>query len=396
MKLLVTTDFNPNSPGGGPAIIREMLKGFRETGNEIHWWSCQPRILSAHIYQLDSLTGLPIPSILMPRKKAPKFKAYLLYYFWSHYAGQHLRYTISHLKPNCIWAIPHNWSILPIHDALVGRKIDGGFQIHTSIHDYPDVHGNKIRWGEKITYAIKAKQLEIYANADTRDAISLPMLKDLERHTNKKGVQILHDGIDWTDFKKNKKTDFAHKEKVKLAFAGTILAEKEFVLLINALKIAGANQSNISIEIWSAHSYKHKAWFDPAWMHEHIDQPKHILINLLSECDWGCIVMPLESDENSYSLYSLPAKFVSYLAASIPPLIIGRPDSAVVQLADQYNLGLRFHSTSPEKLAILLRQSIWNQSLAKGFQQNLVECSRDHFNAETMRRTLWECLKKVN
>src|SRR5262245_34837604 len=38
--LLVATEFSPNASGGGPAVVRQMLKHW--PSEKISWWSCLP------------------------------------------------------------------------------------------------------------------------------------------------------------------------------------------------------------------------------------------------------------------------------------------------------------------------------------------------------------------
>jgi hypothetical protein len=393
MKLLVATDFNPSSPGGGPSVIRQMLRGFREAGNSILWWSCRAHESSGEDFSVDALMQCPIPKVLIPLRRMPKIKSVLVRRLWTPFATRSLQHALNKWKPDCIWAIPHNWSILPMHEALLSKG-SVKIRLHTTIQDYPDIHGNIARWGLRIAKELSDKQASLYEESNTSDATSLPMLEYLEQKTKKRGVQMLHEGLEVNDFNRiKKKKDQPSKDKIKLAFVGTILASHEFAILIKALKMAGASKTNMSLEIWSAHSYKKAPWFDSDWMIEHKNQARSVVVEKLAACDWGCLTMPFNAEQDHYTMYSFPTKFITYLAAGIPTIILGPKQSAVTKMADQYNLGLRFYSLDEKEIARDLFVKMDKHKKEQDYSNKVLMCSQKYFSAYQMRKTLWNCLQ---
>ncbi len=394
MRLLVATDFNPGSLGGGPAVVRQMLQGFREAGNEIHWWSCRANNSHGNEPDIDSMHRAAIPRRLMPAKVLPRLKAAFLEQVWARWAARRLARTIAAIRPDCIWAIPHNWSILPLHRVLftpAGKSV----RWHATIQDYPDIHGNEHRWGRGVTARLAAQQREIYRNADTRDATSLPMLEDLETTTGRKGAQMLHEGLEPTDFA------FLAREReqrrgapLRIAYAGTILAEREFALFVAALDRIRSRGTPVTLEFWSAHSYANESWFRPEWMSEHGHKQREELLHDLRECDWGFIPMALTDDDPRYNRFSFPTKFITYLAAGLPIISMGHRSSSVMAIARKYDVGVQLSSDNPDELVEEF-SAVFGHSPNPSikYRPALIRCASDHFDAARTRAILWSCIR---
>lgn len=393
MKLLVATDFPENALGGGPSIVRQMLDGFREEGNQIYWWSLKSPTLQGEGFSVDGSCSAKLSQRLFPQKRLTKIKSFFLIFIWIKFASKSLRFFINKINPDCVWNIPHNWSILPLHKCIL-HDFRGQLRFHTTIQDYPDIHGNLNIWGKSITLELVRKQIDLYLFAHTCDATSLPMLEDLKIKSGKTGVQMLHEGLENEDydrliFLKNQEQSF----RIRLAVVGTIIAEEEFTAFVNGLLAAGADRCNLSLEFWGAHSYKERSWYDPSWMYEHGNQSRAELVKKLSTCDWGCIILPLSPAQRRYTQYSFPTKFITYLSAAVPPLVLARPDSAIFQMLDKYNLGMRLASPDSPEFTSQLKSVVSDKNLPKKHYESMVKCATDNFNANKIRNTLWGCFK---
>lgn len=394
MKLLVATDFNPGSPGGGPAVVRQMLEGFREAGNEIHWWSCRADDSRGNEQNIDSMHRAAIPRRLMPAKVIPRVKAAFLERVWAPWAAKRLAQTVAAIRPDCVWAIPHNWSILPLHRALsspAGRAV----RWHTTIQDYPNIHGNERRWGRGTTARLAKQQREIYRNAATRDATSLSMLQDLEAATGRAGAQMLHEGLEPEDFAFLERGPKPSEGKPRrIAYAGTILAQREFTLFVAALDRLRAKGAPVTLEFWSAHSYAAEPWFAQDWMQEHGHKNRGQLVHELRECDWGFIPMSLTDDDPQYNRFSFPTKFITYLAAGLPIISMGHRSSSVMAIARKYDVGVQLCSDTPDELAVEVSVAFGHgPNSSARYRPALIRCARDHFDAARTRAILWRCLR---
>lgn len=439
MKLLVATEFPPDAPGGGPAVVRQMLQGFP---GEVHWWSVRGSVLASSClvpgsssaadieglrskvacresrvegFKIASFHSCP-PGKLMPAKKLPKVRAFLMDHLWAPKASRSLRRAIETVKPDCVWIIPHDWSIFPIAKAFVNHESrmtdDKKPRFHVTIQDYPDAHFHGRVWGEARVQRMVRMQDALYARATTRDATSLPMLDDLERRTGKRGTQMLHQGLE--------PEDFAHLESrlanftpstldpqpstpIKIAYAGTILCEPEFVLFVALLEqIRNQEQRtknkeprtrNIELHLYGAHSYADRPWLRP-WIIEHGNFPERELLTELRKCDWGFIPMSLEENDPRYNRFSFPTKFITYLAAGLPVVTLGHPESSVMKMASAYNVGITIQSPNPS--LEYLANTLFSARSTQAHLPEILRCSREQFDAEAMRAKLWGALASQN
>lgn len=409
MKLLVATEFGPNALGGGPAVVRQMLQGFREQGNTLYWWACHCDFAHGESLTIDGLRTALIPSRLMPARILPRLKALILERVWSLWAAQSLRSAIATWSPDCLWVIPHNWSILPIHSVLVGAGNNGSSVLtnirwHTTVQDYPDMQSNSRRWGVHRAARMARKQQEIYAAAISQDATSAPMLEDLWQTTGVKGHQVLHQGLEQKDFDllrddsplntdlfKAKPYPHSSSPKIRIAYAGTILVEKEFMLFADVLTCLRTQGYDLSLEIWSAHTYKDRSWFCSDWMIEHGHKSQDSLLADLRACQWGFIPMSLSDEDPRYNRFSFPTKFITYLAAGLPVISMGHPKSSVMMMTSRYNVGVQLPTDDIIKIVEQLGAAFNDNSFRH--RSALLQCAREHFDATQMRDMLWSCLR---
>lgn len=426
MKLLVATAFPPNAPGGGPAVVRQMLRGLAPSAlrpppssmiapppatpdSQLFWWSCHADKETHFGQEVSGFSCAAIPSKLMPTRRFTKLKACVLEHVWAPWAAAHLRRTIARLSPECIWVIPHDWSIFPLWRVMVNsewRMANGQRpRIHVTIQDYPDAHHHGALWGEARAKRMARMQEDIYRLATNRDATSHPMLEDLEKRTGAKGFQMLHAGLEAEDFDFLDKPATRHQlpatrdsSPIRVAYAGTILVPREFALFVAALESIRAKQSitknpsskiSIELHLWGAHSYKTEPWFRTDWMIEHGNLPESELLTALRHCDWGFIPMALEDLDPRYNRFSFPTKFITYLAAGLPVIAMGHPDSSVMKMASSYGVGLTISSARVpvEDLA----KTLADRGARDKCRAEALRCAREQFDAEKMRNRLYSC-----
>jgi hypothetical protein len=382
-RLLVATESSPNAAGGSGAIIRQMLKDW--PAENLFWWSCLPernnhfgRKVAAHSVAL-------IPRKLYPNRRWRAQKSRLLETFWLPWATRHFRNALDVFKPDVVWVHAHGWSIPPLARALP----PAGVGFHVSIHDYADAHettAHSLRWA--------ALQEQLYASANTRDAICQPMLDDLRAKTGREGT-IGRAGLEPGDL------DFlSHKmeipaEVIRIAYAGTILVEDEFALFARALaQIRRQLPRPVTIEFFGDHSYRAREWFDPAWMNERGHLPSRELSAELKKCAWGFSPMGLTDDKPRYNRFSLPTKFVSYLAAGLPVIMLGHPESSLAKLARAHPVGPCITSGDTDGLSRELAQALADPNPWSKFGPEILRCARAEFDAQRMRTVLFDCFDK--
>ena len=342
----MATEAWPNAPGGGLAVIRQMLKDWPV--EKLFWWSCLPeydrhfgRTVAAHHVAR-------IPPKLYPHRRFCRLKSWLLEKIWVPWATQHFRKTLEALKPDVVWVIPHGWAIPPL--AGVPSNSKTGF--HLTVQDFMDSNSYTMRYGAARCRQWVQLTEQLYKNAATRDATSHPMIADLHAHTGASAAQMLHAGLEADDFAYLAETPGKHAEEIRIAYAGSILAEREFTLWVEALaRIRPRLPQPLGLDFFGDHSYHARAWFDATWMREHGNLRAGELSKALRECTWGFSPMELTDDNPRYNRFSFPTKFISYLAAGLPVIAMGHPESSVVKMATAYSVGLCLTTSQPELLA---------------------------------------------
>ena len=280
--------------------------------------------------------------------------------------------------------------------------------MNVTIQDFPDCHGHGKLWGEDRARRMARMQEQIYAAADSADATSHPMLEELKGRTGRRGLQMLHQGLELEDFAflESLVSDLSSVIRhplsvIKLAYAGTILCEPEFALFVNLLEsiIQQRTTNNeprtplLELHLYGAHSYADRPWFQPLII-EHKNLPERELLTELRECDWGFIPMSLEDKDPRYNRFSFPTKFITYLAAGLPVFTIGHSESSVMKMASAYNVGLTIQTRNPS------REDLANALFAPDAKQiylpEILRCTREQFDAEAMRKKLWKAFGLVS
>lgn len=407
-KLLVATEFPPDAPGGGPAVVRQML---RDLSGEVHWWSCRASDTSLQTtrnsgasFQVSSFHCCP-PGKLLPAKKLPHLRAFLMEHLWAPRAARSLRETIARINPDCLWLISHDWSIIPLWRVMKERGSRGKsreLSVHVTTQDFPDCHGHGKLWGEDRARRMARMQEQIYAEADSADATSHPMLEELKGRTGRRGLEMLHQGLELEDFAfleslvRDLSSVIRHPlSVVKLAYAGTILCEPEFALFVNLLESIIQQRTTekeprtplLELHLYGAHTYAARPWFQP-WIIEHGNLPERELLAELRECDWGFIPMSLEDKDPRYNRFSFPTKFITYLAAGLPVFTIGHPESSVMKMATAYNVGLTISNRNPSRED--LANALFAPDAKQMYLPEILRCAREQFDAEAMRKHLWQ------
>src|ERR1700727_2983834 len=93
-RLLVATEYSPNSPGGGGsgAVLRQMLKDW-PTG-KLFWWSCFPDRNGFFGQKMAAHRVALLPKKLYPNRRFRAQKSWLLEKWWVPRAARHFKKTL--------------------------------------------------------------------------------------------------------------------------------------------------------------------------------------------------------------------------------------------------------------------------------------------------------------
>ena len=290
-----------------------------------------------------------------------------------------------HLGDSARLAIPSLARVLP--QANIG--------FHVSIHDYVDVQENMMRFGGDRSRRLATMADRLYATATTRDAICQPMVEDLRARTGCDGT-VVRAGLEQEDFDYLSNKPETRVDSIHIAYAGTIVVEKEFALFARALaRIRPQLPAPVCLDFFSAHSYRSREWFNSAWMQEHGNLPAPALSEVLKKCAWGFAPMGLTNDDPRYNRFSLPTKFVSYLAAGLPIITLGHPESSIAKMGIAYPVGLCVTSGDLENLSAQLFTVLSDPNSKLKYRGGIQRCAAIEFDTRRMRAVLYREFSKV-
>ena len=205
---------------------------------------------------------------------------------------------------------------------------------------------------------------------------------------------MIHAGLEESDFESVAAGQAGRPDakEIRIAYAGTIIVEEEFALFVRALaRIRSRLDRPVTLEIFGSHSYQSREWFDAAWIRERGNLREPELLQALRQCDWGFAPMALSDDDPRYNRFSFPTKFISYLAAGLPVITLGHPESSVVKMAVAYRVGPCIQSGEAGVLEQELQAAFAVSNAREKFSGEILRCARSEFDAGRMRKTLHEC-----
>lgn len=398
MRLLVATEFPPDAPGGGPAVVRQMLRNFP---GKVDWWSVRRSFLtpsgSADGWRGDGFIVdrhfHAFPGLLYPQRRWTKMRGLFMELGWSVFAEASLRSALAQAGADQAWLLPHEWAIFPLYRVFKRKRRQcPRVPAHVTVQDFPDSQQRQALLGQRMTHKMALAQEALYQLADTCDATSSSMLEELQHRTGRLGQQMLHAGLEQEDF--NFLAQSLSKPilgtPIRIAYAGTIVVEDEFQAFVRILsRLRPLLSIGLELCFWSAHSYRSRSWFDPVWMREFGHLPESELRMALRTADWGFIPMSIKDDDPRYNRFSFPTKFITYLAAGLPVISLGHPESSLMQLTHPYRLGIRL--VSREELETKLTPDLLQaRGTKESCRSELLRCARDWFDARKTRRRLWK------
>lgn len=386
-KLLIATEFPPNASGGGPAVVRQLLKGW--PSEKLAWWSCLAADRSAREFQVGTHRVAKIPPKLYPHLRLVGPKSWMLKNVWAPWAAAHLRKTIRENRPEVIWTIPHQWSVPPLAQVLPAAAIP----YHITVHDYPDIRPLEQIIGRNMAARLLSLLERLYAQASSRDVISCEMAADLKEKTGCAADEILNAGVEPEDFAYLEQKELSGPDAIKIAHAGTIIAEEAFVRLVQSLtQIRKRLPKPVELHLFGSHTYRERSWFVPEWMIEHGNLSPDKFKIALRSCQWGISAMELTDENPRYNRFSLPSKTVTYLAAGLAIISLGHKDSTIAHLARKHSFGIALEDADLSKVDQLLAEGLTEQNVWSRYGRNILRCARSDFDAASMRKQLHAAL----
>jgi len=379
--LLIVTESPPSAPGGGGVLVKQLLRDYPKAN--ISWWCCQSGSSGQILPEGVMPHGIFIPNYLFPHARYRRIKSAFLATFWAPLAAWHLKMLLHRLNPDIVWAIPHQFSILPLHHAL--KTWTGS--VHVSVHDYMTGQNYQKTLGLHLAEKLSELTLQIYKRGDSRDVISESMQSDLAKRTKTPSANIIRrsvepEDLEWLATKSIRLTDAIH-----VAYAGTIIVQKEFASLIAGLKRT-RNLLPIKLHLFGANDYRAMSWYDPEWMITYPYLSAEQLKVTLRQCHWALLAMRVSDVDNDYNRFSFPAKFADYLAAGLPIFALASSTSTLSDIIQHYDVGHIVNCPDPSEISRHMCEKL-DPKAPDEYRLRILRCAKEAFNAQQARECLW-------
>jgi hypothetical protein len=353
---------------------------------QLFWWSCLPERDQTFGRRVAGQAVAHIPCKLYPNRRWCGPKSWVLEQLWTPWATRHFRRTLGQWQPDVVWVIPHGWSIPPLAGVLPGA----GTGFHVTMQDYMNINSYTALYGAARSRRLAAMADGLYMRAQTRDATSHPMVADLFTRTGARAAQMLHAGIEQEDLAWLQAPSDGRPDRIRIAHAGSIQLEGVFALFVAALRqVRPRLPQPVTLEFFGNHSYRSRPWFEAAWMNERGNLAAAELTAELRKCTWGFAPMALTDADPRYNRLSFPTKFISCLAAGLPVITLGHPESSVVKMARAYEVGVCLTSADINELTDHLAAALADPAPKARYQAQILRCARTEFDADRMRATLY-------
>jgi glycosyltransferase involved in cell wall biosynthesis len=387
-RVLVVAEFPPGAPGGGWVILKSLLRG--SDWSRIYWWSFFSGRSPAYEFG-GRHHSCNVSRKLSPNFRLRKVKGWILEKIIVPYAARDLLSFIRSVQPDFILFLAHCWAIPVVHRIMPAVKTHW----HLALHDMPETADWIETFGRARTARFMRYTEEMYRNASSRAVISPAMAQDMRSRTGIDCANIFRCAVEPEMLARLSNPVVMPKDDViRIGYAGTIIAEPTFARFVRALQTVRQRLNRkIEIHLYSWHGYREKDWFDPSLILEKGPKSEAEIYECYQQLTWGLAMMKLEDDDPVYNRFSFPCKFTASLAAGLPLICVGHRNSALIELAKNYRLGLLLTDENAADLEDRLCEGLADFSRFDQYRSEIVRCAQNEFNAELNRTKLHELMR---
>lgn len=370
--------FGLNSPGGGPRILRALLK-------------------EAPIDCLSICTSLQAPppttvgqELYLPirpyfgRIESTRFSdvANIFYFPLAGIFRYRLTGICRHRKATAIHAIAHDltfWYAYQIAQTLE-------LPYYLSVHD-------DLRYALQGSLLFKqgmSKIAEVWEGAEGRFVISDELGKEYTRRYGKKAYTIVTDGLD----KVPSKPQIRPTNSCRIYFMGLfhISYKVNFKAFLQALQILQKLRPDWHIALTCRCGFINPKLlatrFPVTWLPFASEQE---VIRDMEQADMVYLPLPFGQEYDYFVRYSLSTKMITYLASGLPILYHGPVKAAASQLLAQHQAAIMINSLDPHYIAEAL---INNRGKTAEIVQNALDLGVEQFMLIEQRKKFWNLINK--
>jgi len=390
-RILVIAEFAPGAPGGDWVNIKQHFRGL--DWSQIYWWSFSGKSASNFREFGGRHSSCNVPPRLPPNRSWNGLRCWILDTFVMPYTAWHLLKFIRSVEPDLIFLMARGWMIPLAHEVMPQVKTHW----HMALYDMPDVDGMLERLGRRRTDRFMGMAETLFKNASSRSVISPAMAEDMRLRTGVPCSNFFRCSVEPEAIAQLREpAPKPPDDVIRIAYAGTILAEPTFAHLVKAVQaIRGQLSRRVEIHLYGNHDYSNRDWFVPDLIIQHGFMSEADLNRDYRTATWGLAIMHQEDVDPRYNRFSFPCKFSMSLASGLPLICIGHSQTPLIELAREYHVGLLLTGSDVDKLAENLLQGLEDFSRFDEYRSEVLRCAENEFNAERNRKKLHQLLESA-
>ncbi len=365
-KILILTSTPPNHKGVGDIFLENAIKDI-PTNNIV-----RVSVIKNSVEEYPKKwSGVTSHVIKVEKTHIPVISSYKLFRFKRVHCSDVADKVIDIIKNNNIekvWVTLSSPELILLAKALYERE---NVNLYSTIWDIPEylLANNNINYF--LASYIQKTFSEVLLVSKKISVIDEGMKAFLPNKLHSK-IHIIRNGI---DFPKPLITKVKDKNTIKIVFAGSIYAKKEWNCLVESLIATNFIINNKQVElICIGRLPRFGIKKDPRITFLGY-LPNSEVLNILAECDIGYVPYWFDKSKSNVVQTSFPGKVSSYLASDLKILFHGPRNSSVVKFLKRYDVGVNCTSLSIKELIEKIRVLSSRSLSSKEFNNSKKELS---------------------
>jgi hypothetical protein len=382
-KLLVVAHFHPDGVHGGPYVMRQLLRGYPK--DRLAWWCAERPPAVADFVPRHQIHGRPLPVRLVAHKRFRALKNILVEQLWVRRAARDLRTCMDLWAPEDVVVLLHDW-LIPAFARAWTLPTDR--RLHVIVHDFMDHARYSFVRGEGRARRFMRDTERLYALADSRTVISAEMAQELRRVTGRETDLIAPCGVEPDERRHiQDRSPPAPRTAIRIAYPGTITAPGTMSRFMAALgRARSAVPCPVWIDFYGGSDARRNSWFQSEWMTYGGIVSDAELTRRLRSASFGLCLMDDDLSNPRYDRYSFPCKFTTCLAAGLPIIAVGHPESALIRVMDRFPVGLKLEGDALQTWSDKLAAFMTRPDPGVDVREAMMQAAESLFDADKNRR----------
>ncbi|MBB1347094.1 hypothetical protein [Pseudoalteromonas sp. SG45-2] len=331
-KILIITSTPPNHKGVGDIFLENAIKDI--SSENIMRVSV---IKNSEEQYPQTWCGMKSHVIRVDKTHLPFLSSYKLIKFNNKYSTSVANEIVDIIKENNIEKV---WITLSSPELiLIAKELFKQAQIdlYSTIWDIPEylLKNNNINYF--LSKYIQKKFNEVLLESKKVSVIDEGMKLFLPNNLHSK-IHIIRNGIDFPE-SNIEKIKIKSKKSIKIVFAGSIYAKKEWNCLVESLISTDFIINNKLVELICIGKLPRFGVKKDSRINFLGYLPNHEVLNILSGCDIGYVPYWFDKSKRNVVQTSFPGKVSSYVASDLKVLFHGPMTSTVINFINEFKVG---------------------------------------------------------